>query len=158
MLVDSTSKNWHSSRIIGPFRNHGFGFGFGLWLLAVVWNPERVYPKHAHCLNNRRGQASLMSRIQRRSRRFEKGHCHGNLPLHNMCLKILLYTCKLPYRHTFQKLPKHRSDILNKLVWSSGLYFLLRIIIYWRTMVFEKNWVWVRQVAPQPIVFLKYYA
>ena len=47
-LKKNTKKN-----IKAPFRNHGFGFGFSLRLRPIVWNPERVYAKHAQqCQNN----------------------------------------------------------------------------------------------------------
>ena len=33
--------------LVGSFRNHGFGFGFGLRLHALVWSPERVSERKA---------------------------------------------------------------------------------------------------------------
>ena len=32
---------------VSPFRNHGFGIGFGFRLSPLVWSPQRVYAKHA---------------------------------------------------------------------------------------------------------------
>ena len=59
--------------MMGPFRNHGFGFGFVFMAPFLVWSPERV--REAAQLPKQ--PIASLSRIWNRSRSFEKDR---NLP------------------------------------------------------------------------------